>query len=252
MNGLEGRPAEFEATTRRTIWRKVLALLLGLFVLWFMLTVLVAVFRNLTTVPWFFTLLIGLIAPGGLMVGIALVLSPWNDIPIVRRVSEAVTAPIPWVIRRLEAVQILNWAVALFMLFYVIPIIGWRALELIGWAPVVSEKAYTYFSLVLASIVFTHWGGAITSKTTSKHRREQFPEVLALLRPKNIRVVVYGLMALAYVAANLEKFSGFWITNAAIWSNYKDVLVEVLLSYTAIDSVLGAWKERKEQVASHQ
>lgn len=247
MTASKGTPPNQDTNQQtRKRWTPVL-FLVGVLVTWFSSILIVSLVQNwsLTILP-VKVFLVGVI-PAGLIVGIALILAPWHHISAVRRVQKTITAPITWMVIALEAVQILNWALVSFMLLYVIPVVGWKVMELLGWAPVVPEKAYTYAFLVLASVVFTHWGGTITFKTTSKKRREKFPNLFGLLHSKSIRVLIYGLMATAYVAANLEKFSGLTITNAEWWSKYKDVLVEVLLTYAAIDAVLVAWKERNEK-----
>jgi hypothetical protein len=56
-------------------------------------------------------------------------------------------------------------------------------------------------------------------------------------------------MAAAYIFANFERFTGLTLITWSGWIVYKDVLVEVLLTYVAVDSVIVAWRDHKERMS---
>jgi hypothetical protein len=91
---------------------------------------------------------------------------------------------------------------------------------------------------------FTYGGDKLVALFLRIYRNQwDFSRFLRLLRPNRVRVYVYGMLAITYVIANIETFSGFSVIPIAFWRDYEDVLVEVLVTVGVFDAVLMIWRE---------
>ena len=137
------------------------------------------------------------------------------------------------------------------VLIVAIPVLVWFVLHTIGLIPLL--EGASYITLTVSSVAFTLWGENITRFITPKYlrRKKDFSKLFSLMRPNLLRAYTYGIMALAYILANIEKFSNATLLRAPWWTTYKEVLVEILLTYVAVDSVLVAWRDHQESKGPH-
>lgn len=132
-----------------------------------------------------------------------------------------------------------------------IPLFAWSVLDSLQITQSLSDRGSMYFIASLASFAFANWGGKYTRFVIHGWLRQKrtYSKLFLLLRPSLLRFYTYGAMAAAYIFANFERFTGLTLITWSGWIVYKDVLVEVLLTYVAVDSVIVAWRDHKERMS---
>jgi len=127
-------------------------------------------------------------------------------------------------------------------------------LQALGILPIVADKAVSYLAFVIASIIFVNKGKNLVALLASiwpaSERERQYSTLLTLLSPNLMRLYVYGILAVTYVIANVEKFSGVSFMWGQWWIDYKDVMLEVLLTVVTFDGLAVLWKEQKARAKS--
>ena len=132
--------------------------------------------------------------------------------------------------------------------FMYIPALMWAILTDLGVLPGINVKLVSYVISTLTVIVFTHWGYGIAKFFLEIVDEYDFSSLYSMLQSSLVRVYTYGLMSVVYIFANIEKFAGSTFSRADWWVTSKDVIVEVFLTYVAVDSVLVAWKDHKDKI----
>jgi hypothetical protein len=132
-----------------------------------------------------------------------------------------------------------------FLATFAVPLLVWSALQRIGLITPVAREASLYTCLVVALLAFTYLGDRMARFVVLKwlQLKADYSKLFELLSPVLVRVYVYVAMATLYIAANIERFSEKTITTFSWWASYKEVLVEVLLTYVALDAAFITWKE---------
>ena len=177
-------------------------------------------------------------------VSVALLLLPLARIKPVRFIIRFAL----WVVETIEIFTrtYVSVYVPIFVLI-ALPSALWGVSQRLGWIPAGTEQGILYVLLVVWSVVFTYGGRSKVKIYFVVADRERYSTLFALLEPRMVRVYVYAIMAVTYILANVEKSSNITLPPLPFWTTYKEVLVEVLLTYVAIDSVLDEWRESKEK-----
>lgn len=230
---------------RREAWITIFLLVFGL------ASLATSVFQFWTTVahwhatPFFDLIFLGLIWLAIAGASTAAVLYPVRDRRVFRTIIQVALWPLKAMVAvgysyTFIAIPILSLAILVFL-----PLLVWSLLHTAGFLLPATEQASLYLILVATSIGFVQWGGKVAYFLIVRwlHHQQDFSRLYLLLRPPLVRVYTYLVMAGTYILANVEKFAGLTITTATWWVSYKDVLVEVLLTYVAIDSVIVAWRD---------
>jgi hypothetical protein len=179
-------------------------------------------------------------------VSIAMLLSPLRRVKVFGFIIKLALWP-------LEITGILYhyyvFATVPILVLILVPLVAWSAFRAVGWIPVGAEQTLMYSLLIGWAFVFTAWGRRITELVLVKGMREDYSRLLSLLEPSLVRVYIYAIMAVTYIFANVEKFLNTTLTSFQFWATYKEVLVEVLLTYVAVDSLMVAWREHKDKTS---
>jgi len=72
-------------------------------------------------------------------------------------------------------------------------------------------------------------------------------QAYAITAPSHLRALIYIGMAASYLIYNLEEFAGIQILAFTGWAEFREVIVETLLTFVAADSAIAAWRERNRQ-----
>ncbi|TAK35882.1 MAG: hypothetical protein EPO21_04700 [Chloroflexota bacterium] len=197
-----------------------------------------------------FTLVIAGTVPVMLaLLGIVLVLLPLRQNSAVGTIIRAVMWPVGFLHLLIHVTAGLTAPVLTFWFVAAIPLGIWSALRQSGLAMQVSADGIGYVILVMASVAFTYWGDRLTSFTFWLSDSRRYPWVLPRLRCNFIRVYIYGMMVTAYLLANLEDFSQVALVPFDWWLGYKQVLLQVLVTYAAIERLIAAWQSTKDTKA---
>jgi hypothetical protein len=128
-----------------------------------------------------------------------------------------------------------------------ISLLIWVAFQDWGLVPVVAAKAVLYLASVITSLIFTYRGERIVKRLLRWYNKEwDYTGALWFLHPNRIRLYVYGVMAVAYVLGNMETFSGQVIIPFAWWTNYRDIMIETLITTVTFDALFMLWREQKK------
>lgn len=205
--------------------------------------------RSWATSGWVGLALEGLVWLCIVGVSIAMILYPIRHIKVVNPIIQFAVWPLKLAAIAGYYYTFIAAPVITLGLVMFTPIFVWSALQVLGVVPQVAERASLYLALVATSLVFAYWGDRLTAFVILRwlQRKEDYSKLFAALRPQLVRLYIYAMMAMAYLAANVEKFSGATFTSAHWWVAYKDVLVEVLLTFVAIDSVMDIRRELKRR-----
>jgi hypothetical protein len=143
-------------------------------------------------------------------------------------------------------------AAFVFGLGYVIPN---GLIEAFGIFPQVANEAKIYVILVVEFLLAVHRGGRVMDRVTRmwplRARDADYTVPLSWLHPSAMRFYMYLAAALGYGLANFEEFAGLIVISAAYWLTYKEVIVEVLLTFVGIDAVSFAWRGWRAEVTAH-
>ena len=211
--------------------------------------------KNLLAIPVTFTGFVILFS-----IGVTFVLLPFSDLRLVSGIVH-MFEKVLWALQQVAAYQLVLASVALtLLLFGLAPLVLADSLSIARIIPTVATQGLTYAALLVAFLGVTFFGTTISryiqrlpagSKTRPTADRSELPPgALAIAEPPSIRAMIYGLMALAYFVANLEGFGRLTLIRSETWSAYKAVLLEVLLSYVAIDEARAAWAHRRGSLSN--
>ncbi|HYP38837.1 MAG TPA: hypothetical protein VEX13_00615 [Chloroflexia bacterium] len=82
-----------------------------------------------------------------------------------------------------------------------------------------------------------------------------YDKLLNLLDPKLVSLYIYAILALTYMIFNIERFAGLTLFSSnkqdliSVWQVYRDVVLEVLLTYVAIDAALDKWLDWRSKAS---
>jgi hypothetical protein len=184
----------------------------------------------------------------GVCVGITLILFPVSKNKIVGIFLQVIWFPFVLLVRISRLYNIIAFPYIAFSGIVTFLLIFLGIFSSLHILPKISDKASLYFTFSFTFLLFTFWGRDITRFLINLLKVDVDKDRLySLLQPAKVRIFVYGLMAVSYILANLEKFAAITIIPLAGWSVYKDVIVEILLTYVAIDSLIETWKDLKEK-----
>jgi len=119
-----------------------------------------------------------------------------------------------------------------------------RILQIIGLLPVLNDDAATYALLVLVSVIATYPGSRLTKafiKYTGLKVAHQ-DSLIRLLQPRYIRLFVYGSMTIVYFIASLERFAAATYIQWPFWMQYKQAVVEALITLVALDTAVAVFR----------
>jgi hypothetical protein len=182
---------------------------------------------------------------------ISLILYPFRDLGKARFLRKLSVIPIvmfSFILRNVFAAPAI--AVASVIL---IPMYAWSLLVSDQLVVPPMDRVVLYLVLVLSSFLLSNFTdqivrlGLVTWRSTVG---SGYSESGQLARASTIRVFTYGLMLLAYVMANIERFGHVSLVHWEFWLDYKSVLLEVLLTYVALDSLKVAWQDHLDSVSS--
>ena len=197
----------------------------------------------------------------------------WQESLSMMLLGVVVLVSIPMVVFRLYDDR--SWAkhaagwyrqrITMLFEFILAPLIAWGVLAFlvivisITWAlllyflsqPVLSSTASWYLIGTLAILVYSFFAQGATQRILCWVIGPplKLPWLTYLLRPSLMRVYVYALLALAYLLSTLENFSGVGMTRVMWWEQFRPVIVEILLTYVAIDGAFVAWRDHREAPA---
>ncbi len=162
----------------------------------------------------------------------------------------------PWAARARAILKLpiagMLWLFALLVPYLVL--IGFLTVILVAWwlllsnqiLPPFNENASQFVVLALTALAFTQLGERacrLVIRWTGAPWR--FDWLFHLLQPSIARVYIYALLALAYAAAKLEGFSEMALIHWSWWQGFKEVVVEMLLTYVAFDAAFTAWRDHR-------
>lgn len=197
------------------------------------------------TSDWLNLLVQGIVALCMIGVSVAMILHPLRRVKPINSIIRIAAWPLTLVAILGHYYTFIAVPFLTLGLVFAVPWLIWSALYTIGLIPRVLEAASMYVILCVSPIAFTIRGEHITRFIILKWLRSRgdFSKLFLLMKPNLVRVYTYGAMAVAYIVANIEKLSRETLFHAQWWVTYKDILVEMLLTYVAVDSVLVAWQD---------
>jgi hypothetical protein len=181
---------------------------------------------------------------------IAMLLAPFYHVSPVKRIALLLLWPLERFVQLGYYFMFVAAPIITLFMVFGIAALSWAALQYVGILPPIAAKAFLYLILGITALSFTYGGDKLVALFLRMYDKQwDFSRLLRLLRPNRVRVYVYGVLAISYVIANIERFSGFSLVPIAFWHDYKDVLVEVLLTIGVFDAVLTIWRERHKDEA---
>jgi len=127
----------------------------------------------------------------------------------------------------------------------VLPVVVWSGALRLGLVPQAYSTVALYLVAVAFSFSFANYGDRFFTYALRFWQLDKFkyPHPIRLLKPSLLRLYLYTVMAAAYLTATVENLAGVQLIACPSWAAYKTVVLEVLLTYVAIDSVLVAWRD---------
>lgn len=108
------------------------------------------------------------------------------------------------------------------------------------------DKMILYIVLTVTTNIFALYGNKLIKvflKLTQSKDLKLEERLLPLFRVQYIRGYMYMLFCLSYISANIEKFAGLTLIDWSVWVIYKDILIEVFLTFVAVDTTIYLWKD---------
>jgi hypothetical protein len=116
---------------------------------------------------------------------------------------------------------------------------------------VLNDRVGYYLVFTLTILIFSFQGQKFTKVLIGKGKKQgdlDFAWIINLTQPTILRFVVYSIAAFLYIIANVEAFSGQEYLPWMWWKALKEIIVQVFLTYVAIDGAIVAWRDHKELV----
>jgi hypothetical protein len=228
-------------------WEKILVLLLGGVILTLSFLVLGNMIRNWKTYEWGVFVLQIVIFIVLFPLGIAVILSPFGNRKFVSNFIKLILYPIAILVELGEKLTSLILAYYVLLILISFPLALWLIIQSFEIVVPVSEGAVFYTIFTLALIIFTLFSNRIARRLANwSLNKDQYQKLDELLKPSAIRVSIYGLMTLAYFLSRIEMFSGITLFKSGLWIVFNQVVVEVLLTYVAFDSLKSAWNDDRK------
>jgi hypothetical protein len=96
-------------------------------------------------------------------------------------------------------------------------------------------KVTMYFGLVLGAIISTLVAGKVHGLVWKLFTRGELPPWNSLLHPKRVKATIYAIYTMAFIVSTYENMSGKAFTDASWWTAYKEVMLNVFVTYAALD-----------------
>jgi hypothetical protein len=176
----------------------------------------------------------------------ALVIAPLRHYPIIKAIMRMSLLPLEGAIWLTYYCMAVIAPLLTLLFIFGLSLLIWVAFQDWGIVPMLAAKAVYYLALVVTSLAFMYCGDRIVKRILQWYNHEwDYAQPLQFLHPNRVRIYVYGVMAVAYVIANMEKFSSQILIPLSLWGNYRDILVEVLLTIVALDALFTLWQEQR-------
>jgi hypothetical protein len=230
----------------------VLVMVMGFITLTYALPAFQDTWTNFWTSTFWFERLTDIFT-GALMIGMVgfggtLVLYPFRRFKVIQALQGVLVLPLVVALRMSYYYQFGTAILLALAITIFIPLTMWRVLQNVGAVPILNQEALLYAILVADFLLLARYGdkivaGVIRVLNVPTRRFFDHRPLLRLLRPAATRLYLYAVTAAAYIVANLETFGSVSLISAGWWVAYKAVLLEVLLTYVAIDAVAAAWRD---------
>lgn len=174
-------------------------------------------------------------------------LIPVSEQPQMRRIARrliSLLAPVLLVIDLWDRFLVgIAFAV---MVSVLLPTLLLQVIHTLGPNLNLTQKLQAYLAYSMAAIILGYWSktlGRLGVKWLAHKPDKPLPESeskvrLLLAEPHVVRTALYFVMAIAYILSNVERFAGLTLFPWPWWAVYKDVLLEVLVTFVTIDAVV--------------
>jgi hypothetical protein len=187
-------------------------------------------------------------AASALCVCVALALYPLRGLKVVHALTGLLLLPLTILATLGRYYTFVAAPFLAFSFLLAIPSLVWAILRRAGLIASSWDAASLYAMLSFSTVAFTIWGQRMTRFVIQDwlRRREDFSRLFLLMRPSLVRVYTYAILAIGYVLANVENLTGLELVPVDLWPAQKQILMEVLLTYVALDSLLVAWRDHRQ------
>lgn len=190
-----------------------------------------------------------------LSLGVAFLLFPFSHVETIKNIIKVALLPTAGIIKIGYIYTFIFIPYISLAILILIPLAIWFALKSLNVIPfiaLIDDRAPLYVVLIAALTIFTFRGRQIAEQMLGwSQPKVDYSRLYSLLKPSLVRVYVYFLMVALYTISNLEDFSTIQVITSSWWITLKKVIVEVLLTYVALDSLLVAWQDHKDVSNNH-
>lgn len=223
--------------------------LVGCFLVLVSFQLLASIFRNWHWESILITSIYILMLAVIIIIGSILILMPFRKWVLVKKALNILIMPLA------GFVKLGNYYLGLAAIYFELVTMGAIGLIVFGGFRKIqpfhalNDRVGYYLVLTVTILVFNFWGQKITGLIIGKGKnQEDFSWIIHRMQPSIIRFVIYSIAAVLYLIANIELFSGVMIFAWPEWMIFKEVIVQVFLTYIAVDGALVAWRDHKETI----
>ncbi len=121
-------------------------------------------------------------------------------------------------------------------------------LQVSGLINPITYQASLYMVFLITVFLDVYVGWRITAFFLMLVNKQwDYRPLLRHLKPSAMRGYLLGILGVAYIVSTIERFGHISLVQMPAWVVYKDVLVEVLISFAGIEAGIEAWRNRDKE-----
>lgn len=224
------------------LWHRAALSLVGVSICIVSVAFLIRLWQGKMTFDLFTNILLTISLVFILSIGSTLFLFVFPDKPIIRRISQFTLFPAQLIDRSGYYYNVLITPIYAFLFTLTMPFIVW-VIVLYIWQDLQILSSVVFYTVFTVFLVLFVYLGRFMSVGLLKFqligRQEDYPAVAyRLLQREKLRLLAYIVLAVLYVWFNIENFAGLVFIQWSIWLIYREVILEVLLTFSILDYIL--------------
>ncbi len=175
---------------------------------------------------------------------IALMVLPLQETVAGKKIIYFALYPARWLLKMKRFYNSIAIPYFTVLIIIVISAIVFQSIQSLINIPPKIQLSIWYTALTIDCLVLTYASRGLAEFLIRVFRAsEDYSKIYDALKPSSMRFILYFCMAGMYLIVDFVYFSkSGYLSNGLI--GFRKLLVEVLLTYVAIDSALKAWRER--------
>jgi len=187
-------------------------------------------------------------AVGCVLLGLRSMVASFDSVPALTPVLGVFHSAFRRWMWLLVACNMVTVPILAFVFVFILPAVFWPVARLAPFLRTIGQQAYLYLTYVLLAFIVTQKAHKLVARVEKFFGAQyMFPELptfsfIERLKPRYVRLYIYAITAGAYCISTVERLAGQVLFASPWWQASRELALEVLLTYVAVDAIAEAYK----------